>query len=66
MNIRIKGSVNDTILVKLHSKESQPILRLAGDIEERWYTDYYGEGKRTVIFEPYRATEGNIEIEVKL
>lgn len=66
MNIWIKGNVNDTILIKLHSKESQPILKLSGDIKERWYTDYYGGGKRTVIFEPYKATEGNLEIQVAL
>jgi hypothetical protein len=66
MNIWIKGHVNDTILIKLNSKTSKPILRLTGDINERWYTDYYGEGEKIIIFEPYRASEGNLEIKVSL
>lgn len=66
MNIWVKGYTNDTILIKLSSKNSKPILKLSGEINERWYTDYYGEGKRTIIFEPYKATKGTIEIKTKL
>lgn len=66
MNIWVRGFVNDTILIKLHSKDSEPILKLKGEINERWYTDYYGEGERIVIFEPYKATNGELEIKVKL
>lgn len=66
MNIWIKGYVNDTILIKLHSIESEPIMKLKGDIDERWYTDYYGEGERIIIFEPYKATEGELEIKAQL
>ncbi len=66
MNIWIKGKTNDTILVKLHATDSQPILKLSGEFKERWYTDYYGEGPRTLIFEPYRATEGEVNIKIKL
>ncbi|TXE08968.1 hypothetical protein ES711_03265 [Gelidibacter salicanalis] len=66
MNVWIKGYSNDTILIKLHSQDSEPILRLSGDIDERWYTDYYDEGNRIIIFEPYKATNGKIEIKTKL
>lgn len=62
MNIYVKGYSNDTILIKLNSKDSKPILRLKGQINERWFTDYYGEGERILIFEPYKATEGKLEI----
>lgn len=55
MNIWIKGYANDTILIKLNSKDNKPILKLKGQLNERWYTDYYGEGKRILIFEPYKA-----------
>lgn len=66
MNIWVKGFVNDTILIKLRSKDSKPILKLKGEINERWYTDYYGGGERIVIFEPYKATEGKLEIKYGL
>lgn len=66
MNIWIKGYASDTILIKLNSKNSKPILKLSGEINERWYTDYYGEGERIIIFEPYKSDEGNIEIKAKL
>lgn len=66
MNIWVKGYANDTILIKLNSNDSEPILKLKGEIDERWYTDYYGEGSRKIIFEPYKAKKGELEIEVKL
>jgi hypothetical protein len=66
MNIWVKGFVNDTILIKLRSKDSKPILKLKGEINERWYTDYYGGGERIVIFEPYKGTEGKLEIKYGL
>lgn len=66
MNIWVKGYANDTILIKLNSKDSKPILKLKGQINERWNTDYYGEGERILIFEPYKATEGKLEIDFEL
>lgn len=66
MNIWVKGYTNDTILIKLHTKNSKPILKLSGEINERWYTDYYGEGKRKIIFEPYKANKGSLEIKTNL
>lgn len=66
MNIWVKGYTNDTILIKLNTKNSKPILKLSGNIDKRWYTDYYGESEKIIIFEPYKATKGNIEIKTKL
>ena len=66
MNVIVKGYVNDTILIKLDSHNSKPILKLKGNINKRWYTDYYGEGPVTLIFDPYKATEGKLEIDFGL
>ena len=66
MNIWVKGYTNDTILIKLGSKESIPILKLVGKIDEHWYTDYYGEREVILIFEPYKADSGELEIKIKL
>ena len=65
-NIWIEGYVNDTILIKLNSAKEEPILRLSGKISKRWYSDYYGEGTVKFIFDPYKATEGELEIEFSL
>ena len=66
MNIWVEGYTNDTIMITLHSKDNKPILKLSGEIKERWYTDYYGEGPRTIIFESYKATKGELEIKFEL
>ena len=42
------------------------ILKLTGKIKERWYTDYYGGFDQTLIFDPYKATQGNLEIRFEL
>lgn len=66
MNVWVKGYANDTILIKLNSKENKPILKLSGKIDERWYTDYYGEGERMLIFDPFKANKGELEIKIEL
>lgn len=66
MNVWINGQTNDTILIKLDTKESLPILKLSGKINERWYTDYYGGIDQMLIFDPYKATQGNLEIRFEL
>ncbi len=66
MNIWVKGQVNDTILIRLNSLDSKPILKLSGKFDERWYTDYYGEGPKIIIFDPHKATQGYLEIKASL
>ena len=66
MNITINGFTNDTIKIRLGSNQSEPIMELTGKIKEKWHTDYYGEGPRTIIFDPYLATDGELEIEFSL
>ncbi|MDT0552370.1 hypothetical protein [Urechidicola vernalis] len=66
MNVWVNGFTKDTILIKLGTDESLPILKLSGTISQRWYTDYYGGGNRTLIFDPYKATEGDLEIKFEL
>lgn len=64
-NVWVKGYVNDTILIRLNN-EDKPIMKLSGKIDKRWYTDYYGEGQEKLIFDPYKATKGKLEITFKL
>ena len=66
MNIYVEGYTNDTILIKLRDWGSEPILRLSGEINERWYTDYYGEAPKTVIFDSYKATDGEVKVTIFL
>jgi len=66
MNIWIKGYANDTIVIRLNSSDSEPIMKLKGKIDKRWFTDYYGGSSKIIIFEPYKATKGKLEIKVKL
>lgn len=66
LNVWVEGYSNDTILIKLHNKKNTPILKLQGKFKERWHTDYYGEGSRTFIFEPYKATKGKVKIQYSL
>lgn len=75
LNIKVKGFVNDTIIIKnttsgYYGKKSYNDIigiRLTGKIDTIWKTDYYnGEGSRTFTFDPYKATEGELEIEIGL
>lgn len=66
INIWVKGEVNDTVLIKLHSAESEPILKLSGKIDKRWSSDYYGGSKRIIIFDPYKADKGSLKIKAEL
>lgn len=65
-NIKIKGYTNDTMLIYLHSVKGKPLMKLIGKVEEHWYSDYYGEGPVKLIFDPYKATEGELEIDFSL
>ncbi|MDC6390859.1 hypothetical protein PP182_19395 [Maribacter sp. PR1] len=64
-NLKIKGYVNDTIYVKTEGAYNLE-FKLHGAIDTLWYSDYYGEGPVKCTFLPYRATEGHLDIEVKL
>ncbi|MDO9262187.1 MAG: hypothetical protein Q7U08_09620 [Flavobacteriaceae bacterium] len=62
INIRVKGFSNDTVIINL-KEEYNISLKLSGEIDTLWQTDYYGEGKRTFTFKPYKAKKGALVIE---
>ncbi|WP_273273127.1 hypothetical protein [Maribacter polysiphoniae] len=64
-NLHITGYSNDTIRIKTKGIYNLD-LRLTGDIDTLWYSDYYGEGPIECTFLPYKATKGNLEIKINL
>lgn len=64
-NLKIKGYVNDTIIIKTEGIYNLN-MKLFGKIDTLWYSDYYGEDPIKFIFKPHKATMGEIEIEIKL
>ena len=64
-NLRVKGFANDTINIKTKGVYNLDML-LAGDIDTLWCSDYYGEGPIEFIFDPYKATEGELKVSIKL
>lgn len=66
LKVRIKGFCNDTIRFN-NNQYGNSSYFLMGKIDTLLIqTDYYGEKPVTFIFDPYKATEGNLEIEMKL
>ncbi|WP_036385385.1 hypothetical protein [Muricauda sp. MAR_2010_75] len=61
--IRIKGYVNDTIKIK---REGYYDKNLIGKIDTLMNGDYYGTENIIWTFDPYRASEGKLEIEYSL
>ncbi|SHG75183.1 hypothetical protein SAMN05444483_12711 [Salegentibacter echinorum] len=64
INIKVKGYVNDTI--KIIQGPDLYDINLSGDLDTIRKIEYYGEGPRTFIFDPYKATQGELEIEFQL
>lgn len=62
-NIKVKGYVNDTIKIKHNGWLD---INLVGKIDTLIQTDYYGTNKKVVVFDPYRATRGKVDIEYSL
>lgn len=67
-NVWIEGYVNDSIRIRLSLDPSDDSywFHFQGNIKERLYTDYYGDFKRYIYFDPYKATEGKLEIKYGL
>ena len=60
---KIKGNVNDTIQFR---REGYFDINLFGEIDTLINGDYYGTEDIIWIFDPYKATEGELEIEYGL
>lgn len=57
--VKVKGKVNDTILI-IPCEGCQP-KKLSGQINEK-FMNKFGEGKSIMRFEPYKATKGDLKI----
>lgn len=66
LNIRVNGYTNDTVRLNYNLYGGTNFF-LSGKIDTLLVqTDYYGEGPVTLIFDPYKATKGDLKIEFKL
>ena len=64
--LRVKGYSNDTIRINYNLYGNTNFL-LCGKVDKLLVsTDYYGEGLVKLIFDPYKATKGSIEIDADL
>ena len=62
---KIKGNSNDTIRLNISSNNSQDSSRdyyFTGDFEKEIRLDYYGGSNKYITLDPYRATEGKVEL----
>ena len=64
INIRVKGYVDDTIKIKRGAPFYD--INLVGQLDTVRQMEYYGEGPVEFTFDPYRATKGNLEINIEL
>jgi len=64
INIRVKGYVDDTIKIKRGAPYYD--INLVGQLDTVRQMEYYGEGPVEFTFDPYRATKGNLELEIEL
>lgn len=66
LKIRVKGYTNDTIRLN-YNLYGNTNFYVSGDIDTLLVqTDYYGEGPVTLTFDPYKATDGKLEIDFGL
>ena len=71
LRIEVKGYCNDTVIIVRNRYDPIPYNNQKGykfyrTIDTLIQHDYYGEGPRTYIFDPYRATEGKLQINIDL
>lgn len=57
--IKVKGFTNDTIKIK-HKNSFD--IKLSGKIDTIIRNDYYGTSIKTPVFDPHKATEGELQI----
>ena len=61
--VKVKGTVNDSI--KFQTPGLFDII-LSGEIDTLINYDYYGHEDMIWTFNPYKATSGNLEVEISL
>lgn len=66
---KIEGHSNDSIRFNISSSNSQDpdhSYYFIGDFEKEIQMDYYGGGNKYITFDPYKATEGKVELTYRL
>lgn len=64
-NLKVKGYANDTIIIKTIGTFNLK-TKFVGEIDTLFNSDYYGEGPIRFVFEPYKATKGTLEVDIRL
>ncbi len=64
--IKIKGFVNDSVKFKFYNGKDATPFFFNGNIDERFMFDYYGRSTEHIFFDPYKATEGKLDIKYGL
>lgn len=66
LKINVKGYTNDTIRIN-YNLYGDTNFYLTGELDTLLVqTDYYGEGPVTLLFDPFKATEGKLVIDFNL
>ncbi|WP_298248420.1 hypothetical protein [uncultured Christiangramia sp.] len=66
---KIKGHSNDSIRLNISSDNNEDEkfdYYFIGDFEEEIRIDYYGESKKYIMLDPYKATDGKLELDYQL
>ncbi|MCF4101885.1 hypothetical protein L1I30_09420 [Gillisia sp. M10.2A] len=66
---KIKGNSNDTIRLSISpikTENPKKYYYFIGDFEKEIRSDYYGESNKYITLDPYKATEGKIELKYQL
>lgn len=65
--VRVRGYVNDSIrIIPGQEGDGTYSFYYKGNIDEELRMDYYGTFTQHFTFDPYKATEGELNIEYKL
>ena len=66
---KIKGHSNDSIRLNISSDKNEDRkfdYYFIGDFEEEIRIDYFGESKKYIKLDPYKATDGKLELDYQL
>lgn len=62
--IKVEGETNDTI--KIRRDQGLYDINLSGEIDTIISGDYYGKMDQYFEFDPYKCSDGNIEIDIEM
>lgn len=67
--VKIKGNSNDSIRLNIssdHNENEKLDYYFIGDFEKEIRLDYYGESKKYIKLDPYKATDGKLELDYQI